>query len=254
MKDLLESYECVFLRIWVVSRVIKARPFVGAGFVFLPKFAGLERRGFYLISILSPQIKGDITESSFELSDDGIYSECICRQNLSGQRAEKATFRCMIFKNAVLNGAVLCGADIGDVRFENCDLSNLDLNDSTIFRVEFIRCRLTGTDLSSSHIRNAVFEDCGGKYANFRFARIEKAAFKNCALQGTDFQSAEISKVIFSGDDFRQAQMSGVPLCGIDFSSCNIDGLCARPEDLRGAIITAEQAVTAAQIIGMKIK
>jgi uncharacterized protein YjbI with pentapeptide repeats len=235
------------------------------GFISSPHYWGelcCFRLKFYLFrkgagrmsNVILPQIKNDLPENNITLADDGIYSDCVCRANLSGQTAQRATFRNMAFKNARFNGASLCGADIGDIRFENCDLSNLDLNGAMIYRAVFTGCRITGVDLSSSRLRNIVFENCGGKYANFRFAHIENAVFKNCSMQGTEFQSAAIIKTVFNGDDLRQAQMSGVPLSGIDLSSCEIDGLGTRPEDLRGAIISPEQAVTAAKIIGMTIK
>ena len=144
--------------------------------------------------------------------------------------------------------AEITGVDIEDYR--NYESGNNDFTFTFLLKC----AQRFGIDISSSRIRNVVFEECGGRYANFRFARIEKTAFKNCALQGADFGSAEISKVVFSGADLREVQMSGVPLCGIDFSSCEIDGLSARPEDLRGAVINPDQAIIAAKILGIKIK
>jgi uncharacterized protein YjbI with pentapeptide repeats len=205
-------------------------------------------------TILSPQLGENLTEGAIDLAEDGEYADCHCCADLSRQHGERATFRRILFKNAVLSGTLLANADIGDVRFENCDLSNLVLAGATVFRAEFLRCRLTGLDLSAARLRNVVFKESGGQYVNFRFSRIEKTTFVNCTLQGVDFQSATISKSDFKSSDLTRAQLSGVPLNGIDLSDCAIDGLCARPEDLRGAVIAPEQAMVAAQILGITIK
>jgi uncharacterized protein YjbI with pentapeptide repeats len=103
-------------------------------------------------------------------------------------------------------------------------------------------------------MKNIVFTDCNGQYTNFRFADCKQTAFNNCNLRFSDFQESELSKVEFINTDMTQIQIYGTKLSGIDFSTCEIEGLGARIEDVKGVIVTPAQAISLAGLMEIIIK
>jgi len=49
-----------------------------------------------------------------------------------------------VIKNCKFNHTDFSGIDLTDVRFENCDLSNVNMSKSSIHRVEFMNSKLVG--------------------------------------------------------------------------------------------------------------
>lgn len=188
-----------------------------------------------------------------KLNNDDIFKDCMIeRCTLSGitkfLNMERTCLRNVTFE------ASLRAAEFEDVVFEGCDLSNVDLSDAILLRVSFINCRMTGVNFSGATFKDITFENNLLNYSNFHFAHFEKTIFLECSCKEADLAEAIFSKIQFSDTNLQKAQLSGTPLSGVDFTSCNIDGLCARPEDLRGAVFSFEQAVTAAQILGIVIR
>ncbi|MDR3551609.1 MAG: pentapeptide repeat-containing protein [Clostridia bacterium] len=187
------------------------------------------------------------------VQDDDSYSDCLIEHGAFSGEARHVNFL-----RAALRGvrfeASLRAAEFEDVLFEGCDLSNVDLSDAILLRTAFVDCRMTGVNFSGAVLRDTAFENSMTKYASFRFARFDRAAFTGCNCTSADFEEVSFTKTRFAQTSLRQVQMSGTALANIDLTSCDIDGLGARPEDLRGAVLTPEQAITAAKIIGVVIR
>lgn len=206
-------------------------------------------------AVAEPKLPGALAvrEITGGLHDDDMISDCVIeRCVLSGKAQRLGVARAML--RGVRVAAEMHAAEFEDVVFDGCDLSNVNLGDAILLRVCFRHCRMTGADFSGAVLRDCAVEDGAAQYANFRFARFERASFTGCGCADGDFGGASFRHVRFAATDLRRAQMSGVSLDGIDFTSCDIDGLGARPEDLRGAVFTPEQAVTAAKILGVQIR
>ncbi len=185
--------------------------------------------------------------------DDDLFADGRIESCAFTGRARRVSFTRVCLRSVRFQAA-LPAAEMEDVQFDGCDLSNVDWSDAILVRVVFRNCRMTGVNFSGASLKDVVWENGAAEYANFRFARLERADFTGCNCRSADFGQAAFSRVRFDRSNLQQAQFSGVPLCGMDFTSCGIDGLGARPEDLRGAILSPEQAVTAAQIIGVRIR
>lgn len=184
--------------------------------------------------------------------DDGLADCQIGPGAIPGgaRRVSITRVRC----RAVRLAGALPAAEMEDVVWDGCDLSNVDLSDAILLRVVFRNCRMTGVNFSGAALRDVSFEDDALPYGNFRFARMERTDFLRCNCSRADFLQLAPAKARFVHTDLRQAQMAGTSLAGLDLTTCNIDGLGARPEDLRGVILSAEQAVTAAKIVGVEIR
>lgn len=191
-----------------------------------------------------------ITEA---LSDDDSFTDCRMEHGvLKGSALRvaltRAVLRDMKFETAFPS------LELEDVLFEGCDLSNAVFSDAILVRAAFRNCRMTGADFSGASLKDVLFENCVLKYANFSYAKFNRAAFCECSATEAEFGETALLKTRFLRTDLRSAQLSGTPLKGIDLTSCRIDGMGARPDDLRGAILSPEQAITAAKILGVEIR
>ena len=187
------------------------------------------------------------------LHDDDDYKDCLMEHGVLSGKAQHVSLTRVKLQGMRFDAA-LPSLELEDVLFEGCDLSNAVFSDSFLLRVAFLNCRMIGVDLSGATLRDTEFNHNVLQYANFRFSRLKRALFDGCNCSEADFSGMSLEKIQFLQTDLRKVQMSGTPLANIDFTSCEIDGLGARPEDLRGAVFSPEQAITAAKILGVEIR
>ena len=186
-------------------------------------------------------------EDSFSMS---IVSDCI----IDNQMAKQIRCRHMIFNKVTFVEVSFEGIDLTDVRFENCDLSNVDLSGAVIHRTEFVNCKILGINLSESSLQNVMFDNCVGGYASFMFSHLKQVSFKYCILNNADFQDSKFDKVAFCTSNLQEASMAGTKLGGIDFSDCEIEGLRVKIEDVYGVVVSPMQAVYFSKLLGLIVR
>ncbi|RTE08902.1 pentapeptide repeat-containing protein [Paenibacillus whitsoniae] len=215
----------------------------------------------YLMSILKieqPKLPADmpplvLKEERMEPEDSfhtGIISQC----DIDNQRAYKVAFDKIIFRNVTFSRISMKEIELTDVIFEKCDLSNVDFGTATIHRTEFRDCKIMGMNLSDATIRNTGFYNCLGDYLTLRMANLKQVLFHQCSLIGADFYEATVQKIALEDCKLDQAQLSGVKLEGIDLSTNSFARLGVNVENLRGCIISREQAAVFANLIGLQLK
>lgn len=192
--------------------------------------------------------------ADYELEDERIISDARIEDcELYNHTAFRACFDRVVFSNVVVRGTSLRRAEFTDVLFDNCDLSNMDLTEAIFHRVTFRSCKLLGIDLSEATLRNVQFEQCYADYAVLRFADIKNVRLEKSSFAKADFFKMSLSHTYFYDTNLDQAQFSQTKLAGIDLSRCQFDALGATLEDLRGCIISPEQAVVFAALFGLVV-
>ena len=73
-------------------------------------------------------------------------------------------------------------------------------------------------------------------------------------MQEADLSEGKLQSIEFSDCDLRKIQLLHTPLDGIDLRSCEIGGLKLNLSDLKGAIVTAQQAIELAAFLGIIIQ
>jgi len=177
----------------------------------------------------------------------GTIQDCV----IENQNANKVTFDKFSFKNVTFTETALTGVEFTDVIFERCDLSNIDFSDAIIHRTKFLECKMIGINLSGATLRNVLFDRCLGDYATFRFSNTKQVIVQDSSFYKTDFISSKLHKIDLSRTNIDQSQWSGTKLDGIDLSDCEFNGLGAAVEDLKGCIISREQAYVFATMFGL---
>ncbi len=210
------------------------------------------------LKILSPKLPLELADAKCQEGQfaDGeqlcgiLFSNCI----LEDIKAEKMSFKQTVFRNVEFRRTYFAGADIEDARFENCDLSNMDLGGAIIHRTVFENCKMLGANFSGAALQNVIIDNCNACYVNFRFSNFKRTLLKESAFCMGDFQSSEFLDVTLEDDDLSKAQLSGTGLCGIDLSTCLIEGIGVRMEDVEGVMVSPGQAVLLSGLMGIVVK
>lgn len=141
-----------------------------------------------------------------------------------------------------------------DVRFTDCDLSNLNLNGAVFQRAEIERCRATGLLLTSSLANHLFIHDCVCRYFN-----ISASDWHSAAVEDTDCTNAGIQECRLASVKFIRCNLTGTEffhtrLRGIDFTTDELQGIAVSGDELRGAIVTPFQACELAKLLGVVIR
>ena len=141
-----------------------------------------------------------------------------------------------------------------DVRFENCDLSNISFAECALYRVEFISCKLVGTNLAEATLNHLYMKDCNARYLNLSMSKINQARFSTCDLRNSDINDCKLTSIAFKNCELVESEFSHTPLRGIDLSDSHIEGIHANLPDIRGAIVNTAQAMDLTSLLGIIIK
>lgn len=175
------------------------------------------------------------------------------RQEEAIRRPYKVIRNCT-FRNQTFVDCQLRFLQLIDVRFENCDLSNVNFTASALYRVEFISCKLLGTYFPDSTLNHLLIHDCNASYINLAMSKMNQARFSHSLLHNGSFNDCRISSVAFESCELIEADFSHTSLSGIDLRTCRINGLILNVSDLRGAIVTSLQAMDLLPLLGVVIK
>jgi uncharacterized protein YjbI with pentapeptide repeats len=177
-------------------------------------------------------------------------------QNLvmSGRKIESLAAWNSIFNSVSLASSKLGRLRLQDVRLAGCDFSNAILHKFEAIRVEFVDCRMTGMSAIECHWEDTLVENCDLRYLQLNNSRIRNSEFKSSNLSEADLRGVDFESVIFSTAILRRADLTGAKHHGTDFCGAEIEGVIVRPEDLRGAIFNAAQAIDLARLLGIIIK
>lgn len=146
------------------------------------------------------------------------------------------------------------GLDIDDTIIERSNLSNLSLVDHSYNRVIFKDCNLTGINFTDSYLKEVEFINCNLRYSNFSEAHITKVKFKDCELSQSSFMEITWKDLEFNDCNMNEVDLYRTKLDRLDLSSCSINNMKFSIEQLRGLIVSMEQAIIISAMLGIKIK
>ncbi|HEY3263498.1 MAG TPA: pentapeptide repeat-containing protein [Pseudonocardiaceae bacterium] len=151
---------------------------------------------------------------------------------------------------SVLAGVDLSQARLGplmltDAVFTQVDLSGAVLHEVTARRVELLRCRAMGVRLEFALVSDVYAEGCRFDYGSLHVARVKgRLAFRECTFREATI-AGDLSDAVFLDCDFAGAEFDAGAAKGCDLRSSRLVGARGLLS-LRGAMITADQAVSVA--------
>ncbi|MGH3719662.1 MAG: pentapeptide repeat-containing protein [Pseudonocardiaceae bacterium] len=134
---------------------------------------------------------------------------------------------------------------LADTALEDVDLSNASIQRATARRVEMLRCRAIGLRLSIEQAADLYVEGCRLDFAVIHIEKIKGiAAFVGCSFRETVISGC-LSGVVFLDCDFTDTEFEAASAKGCDLRMSRLAGARGLL-NLRGALITVEQAVSVA--------
>lgn len=174
-----------------------------------------------------------------------------------------------VYRGCDFNDIDLTEAQTRGVVFDECTFGNVRLNasrhaDSAFLRCTFTRCNLFEAEFDGCKLTGSTFDDSPVrpmrvKGGDWSFASLARADLRGVTFDGVRMREVDLSGANCAGATITGADLSGANLRGADLSGCDLRGsdlttLDPATVELRGAIITPEQAVVIAQNIGLEIR
>lgn len=158
-----------------------------------------------------------------------------------------------VFERVSFAGCDIAAPFLQDVRLVNCDLSNATFRNFQATRVEFIDCRLMGMKAVECRWQDVLVENCDGRYAQFTDGRIRPSEIRTSSFVEADFRGVDFDGSVLSQVDLSRADLRRSKLRNLDLRSCEIEGIMVGADDVRGATVSAPQAMDLARLLGLII-
>jgi len=188
------------------------------------------------------------------LAGEPIVESRLVGADLSGRKLVGLVAKYAILEGVSLSACEIPAARFQDVRFVKCDLSNASLRGFEARRVEFIDCRLIGMAATECQWQDVLVQNCDGRYVQLNDGRIRTGEFRASDFSEADFRGTDLEGTSFAQVLLSRADLSHSKLRNADLRGAAIDGILVGSEDVRGAIVTAAQAMELARLLGLVIK
>lgn len=141
-----------------------------------------------------------------------------------------------------------------DCIFEKCNLSGSDFSNTSIYRCTFEECNLLGSNFIMSGIIDVSIIDSKCDYINFSDSKFKHFLLKNSSVKEGRVVHSILDDVSFENVNFNESEFLNTKLGGIDFSSCNINNIGITTNDIKGVIVSEEQALMLINLFGIVVK
>ena len=194
---------------------------------------------------VDPEPFGDGSVIELGLASDG---------DLSAKIAQDVTIDRAVLRRYNLSESSFKLAQLLDARLDGCDLANARWEKSHVQRAEIIGCRLVGWLLVDSQVSNLLLQRCNAELARFHDTAFHASRFEACSFKSASFEGADLRGVVFRGCDLRGADLRRAKLKGTDLRGCDLDGIKLNVIDIKGLIVSPQQAVEVAALFGVDVR
>jgi uncharacterized protein YjbI with pentapeptide repeats len=198
----------------------------------------------------------DLLVMSVEEIDDEptIDSALLSEIAIGDERLTNGHIVNTLFDGVTLLGAIGNALVVRNSGFARSDLSAATLEAATLASCRLEGCKLTGTRLNRAVLKDVTFIECRADIAQFQFARLERVRFERCQMRSAFFNGAKLAKTVFEQCDLSEADFSQSDVTGSDLRRSRIEGIRIAPDQLRDVIVTHDQALYLAGLMGLVIR
>lgn len=156
-----------------------------------------------------------------------------------------------IMSDIDLTEATLYPLAVSDTRLKGVDLSNTSIQEATFRRTEWLEGRAIGLRLSAERLEDVYIEGVRIDYATIHIEQVKGlVVFRNCSFRETEI-GGDLSGIVFDECELTGVQFRARTAKGADLKTSRLDGAYGLLS-LRGAAITAEQALSIADQLAME--
>ncbi|MFJ8911521.1 pentapeptide repeat-containing protein [Amycolatopsis sp. NPDC102389] len=209
----------------------------------------MDFRDFDGIKVRRPSVERDDLESEPAVfnGDFDFDSVQLDGGEQDGARGGGEIARSLVSDVSLAN-ARLDRLTLSDVVLEGVDLSNAAIRELSARRVEILRCRAIGLGVAITSATDLYVENSRFDYASVTVERVKgSVVFSGCSFRETVF-SGDLSRLTFVDCEFIETEFAATAAVGCDLRGSRLSGVRGLLT-LRGAKITAEQAVSIAGIL-----
>lgn len=166
-------------------------------------------------------------------------------------------------------GAGLAGRDVTGADFSECELVGVDLHETGLRAARFVETRIERLDtpvlsaarstwrdvhlvssrigaaeLYDADLQSMRLSDCKLSYVNLRAATVRDVELSHCTIDELDLAEVRAERVAFHDCSVRELHLDRAQLRHVDLRGLEISGAVSGVDAMRGAVISAEQAVT----------
>ncbi|MBN2849037.1 MAG: pentapeptide repeat-containing protein [Erysipelotrichaceae bacterium] len=141
-----------------------------------------------------------------------------------------------------------------DCLLEHCDLSNIDLEGSRFHRIKMTGCKGLGVRFSKSKGQYVTIVESILNYGEFADVDFQDMLLKKCDFSQGSFFNSSLQRIQLQQIDLSSTDFSDTPLSGLDISECKIDQIRMSPKCLKGLIVSSDQAIALASLLGIVVK
>ena len=192
----------------------------------------------------------DTTVAGADWSDRALEGETHARVSFVDLDLTEARCRGMAFTDCTFRRARFNCSTHADAAFVNCTFVNCNL-----FDTRFTDCKLVGSMFD--RCTYDLMQVSGGNWSHVGLpgADLARAAFRGTRLReadltGASFRGGTLRDADLSGALLRQAKLAGCDLRGSDLSALEAEDVL----EMRGAVISFEQALVIATVIGLDLR
>ena len=166
----------------------------------------------------------------------------------------KVKFENIRFTNCDFSQILLSHSSIAHSIFDQCDLSGVDLFGSSIVQTTLNQCNLYEADCRFSSIRDSAFLECKLFYARMEHSEIVGSIFKKCFMERShfnnaiidssgfyetflglsDFYKARVTKSSFNKTDFSNTTCARTVMENVTFDNSNLTSAVFNESDIKG--------------------
>lgn len=127
---------------------------------------------------------------------------------------------------------------------------------SWLNRVDFRSCSAPGMSFGKGRLTGVLMADSQFDYCDFSEVSVSHLRVGATSLSELNLYLTKLSHVELDDCDLTRATVYRSSLSGIDLSTCDISGIRVSGDfrDLRGAVVSAPQAVQLAGLLGVTVK
>ncbi|MFD2148495.1 pentapeptide repeat-containing protein [Mucilaginibacter antarcticus] len=105
--------------------------------------------------------------------------------------------------------------------FDNCNLSMMKLDRSTLNNVSFKDCKILGVNFSAAEdfLFTVAFESCSLDYSSFMRKKMPKTVFKKSSLKEVTFTQANLAGSVFDDCNLLETVFRQTNLTSVNFST-----------------------------------
>ena len=87
-----------------------------------------------------------------------------------------------------------------ECEFVECNLSNVNVNQTSFLDCEFKNCKMLGIHFDDSNhlLFSASFENCQLDHSSFYTMKLKQIKFLSCSLEGVDFTDTELQEAVLT--------------------------------------------------------